>query len=224
MSRRLVLTKDQFEVHTGDINYEVPLPKSDCQVDYSVMADGVVSLYAGFDGKVVPIEHGSKFHGVLLIRDAECLFLKTQDKATIVAIQVYHTERRLTEVNDGKPLAVHVATPPTINVQEMAMRILGQRLEGEAGDIELTPEELAEMYPEDVDTEFGPGFVQLQDDEELYDALKARETNPRKGQERGDQGEGGKGGAPQAERDGPKKGGKPKKSAAPPPEDDSADE
>lgn len=215
MARRLIISKDQFDVKTGETYYEVPLPTGDCQVDYTILADGEVSLYAGFQGKVVPIDHGVKLNGVLFIKDAEMLAIRTARKSIAVAIQVYHAERRLTDVNDGKPLAVHVPTPPTMNLQEMMMRMVGQKPEHQLADMELSPEEIQEQYPDDVDTEFGPGYVQLEEDEEIYDALKAREANLKKGKGGSDKGKRGEGGVAGDEQDGPEDRKKPEKPTAP---------
>lgn len=219
MARRLIISRDQFEVKTGETYYEVPLPAGDCQVDYTIMADGEVALYAGFEGKVVPIDHGTKLNGVLYIKDAEMLAIRTARKGIAVAIQVFHAERRLTDINDGKPLAVHVPTPPKMDLQQMMMRMVGQKPEHQLGDLELTPEEIQEQFPDDVDTEFGPGYVQLEEDEDIIDALRQRETNTKKGKGSADSGEEGKGSVVRGKQGGAKKREEPPKPPAPEAED-----
>lgn len=170
---------DQYQVYQGEESYEVPLPKGDLQLDYEVMADGPVSVYLGLAGKVLPVDHGSKVSGMLLVCDAELVIVKPVKKATMCAISVYSAPRKLIDYNDGKPHTVHLPVPPVVNLQEMAMRLVGAKLE--APDVDITPEELADMYPDDVDTEFGAGYVQLEEDEEIYDALSKREKDSKSG-------------------------------------------
>jgi len=67
----------------------------------------------------------------------------------------------------------------------------------ESGNYKIEGEDLEELFaglPDDVDTEFGPGFTQLEDDEEIVDAheryqARARENADRAREERGRGGE-----------------------------------
>lgn len=172
----LYIDAAEFEVKSGEAEYALELPSGDCQLDYRVFADGDVALYLSAGAKVVPLDVGTRLTGRVMVRDAKWLLVKPAKKSTQVAISVHHAARRLTEYNSGKPVAVFVPEPPKVDLKTMVSRILAER--GEAPpDIEFGPEDLADLMPDDVDTEFGTGFTQLEDDEDIADALRKREED-----------------------------------------------
>lgn len=192
MSLNGALKAEEFVCHNGSTEYQLAVEPGDCQLDYFILADGEVQLYIALGETVLPLAVGSTIRGRVLVKDARWLMVRTAKKSTIVAAQVFQNPRRLIDTNDRKPVAMHVPTNPPVDIRQMVDRILAQKLE-ERGQyqVEMTNEDLEDLYPEDVDTEFGPGHVQLEEDEDIYEELarrKAAKDAARKGRK-------GKGGA-----------------------------
>jgi len=181
----------EFVCHTGSTEYELAVEPGDCQIDYFILADTEVQLYVCLGDKVLPLAVGTNLRGRILVKDARWLLLKAPKKTAIVASQVFQSPRRLIDVNDRKPVAMHVPTAPPVDLRTMVDRILGQKLE-ERGQyqVEMTNEDLEDLYPEDVDTEFGPGHVQLEEDEDIYEELSRRKA-ARDAARKGSKGKGG---------------------------------
>jgi len=191
MSLNLELRPSEFVIQNGATEYQLAVEPGDCQIDYFVLADAEVQLYICCGEAVIPLAVGTSVRGHLLVKDAKWLMLKTQKKSTIIAARVFQAPRRLIDVNDRKPVAMHVPTAPPVDLRTMVDRIVGQRLE-ERGQyqVEITNEDLEDLYPEDVDTEFGPGHVQLEEDEDIYEEL-ARRKAARDAARKGSKGKGG---------------------------------
>lgn len=157
---------------TGDTEHELHIPRGDQAIEYAVYSDTESWLYLHCESVVIPLAHGLSYSGRVLVRDAKWLLLRVAKKSAVVAARVASEERRLRDTNSGKPVATHVPAPPPLDVLAMARRLVGQK-EDRGGEY-LTPEDLEEMFPDDVDTEFGPGHVQLEEDEDIEDAIQAR--------------------------------------------------
>jgi len=185
------LKAEEFVCHTGSTEYQLAVEPGDCQIDFYLLSDTEIQLYLSLGDKVLPIAVGTTVRGRLLVKDARWLMVKTGKKSAIIASQVFQNPRRLIDVNDRKPVAMHVPTAPPVDLRTMVDRIVGQRLE-ERGQyqVEITNEDLEDLYPEDVDTEFGPGHVQLEEDEDIYEELSRRKA-ARDAARKGSQGKGG---------------------------------
>lgn len=186
------LKAGEFVCHNGSTEYQLAVEQGDCQLDYFILADAEIQLYVSLGDTVLPLAVGTTLRGRILVKDAKWLMVRTAKKSTIIAAQVFQYRRRLIDENDRKPVAMHVPAAPPVDIRQMVDRLLAQKLE-ERGEyqVEMTAEDLEDMYPEDVDTEFGPGHVQLEEDEDIYEELarrKAAKDAARKGRE-------GKGGA-----------------------------
>jgi len=167
------LKAEEFVCHVGSTEYQLAVEPGDCQLDYFLLADGEVQLYISLGDTVLPLAVGSTIRGRVLVKDAKWLLVKTK-KTTLVAAQVFQAPRRLIDTNDRVPVAMHVPTAPPVDLRAMVDRLLAQKLE-ERGEyqVEMTNEDLEDLYPEDVDTEFGPGHVQLEEDDEIEEILHA---------------------------------------------------
>lgn len=161
-----------FEQLSGETEYELTIPRGDQAIEYAVYCDTEAWLYVHCESVVIPIAHGLSFSGRALVRDAKWLVLRVARKTAIVAVRVASEERRLSDKNSGKPVATHVPAPPALDVLAMARRLVGQRedvpLEG------FSAEDLEDLVPDDVDTEFGLGYTQLEEDEDIIDAVQAK--------------------------------------------------
>jgi len=183
----LTLSAEKFEFKSGADSYAIDLEDGDCQLDYLVLSDMQCAVYLGLGDKVLPIAVGTRVSGRLLVKDAHWLMVKPENPAAQVAIQVFHVARRVVDANDGKPVAVYVPTLPPVDLRAQVSRLVAQRLEEtDSYLIDRDPPEL----PDDLDEEFGPGSVQLEDDDEIEEHLNAlrkrkKDTSPSEGGEEG---------------------------------------
>jgi len=167
----LILAADKFEMFSGKKEYAIDLEDGDCQLDYLVLSDCPCAVYVACGDKVLPIAVGVRCQGRVLVRDAKWIMIKPEKVSACVAIQVYHARRRITDHNDGKPVAVYVPQLPPIDLRAQVNRLVAQRLE--ESDSYLIERDDPEL-PDDIDDEFGAGSTQLEEDEEIEEYLHAQ--------------------------------------------------
>lgn len=153
----------------GKEQYNVDLPDGDCQVDYSVCADGVVAAYVAAGSEVIPVAVGHLLRGRIRVR-ACCGFVVRADKSTVVGLEVYHSPITIDEKLDLTPVAI--AEPnQSIPLHMLIARGVREELSRRGGDdVEVDLEELD--YPEDVDEDFG--FGHMEPDEEMISKARGR--------------------------------------------------
>lgn len=184
MSRHVqVLRASDFDVKTGDKEYVIDLEDGDLQLDYLFYCDRPFQLYIGMGDKVIPLGAGFTMQGRLRIKDARWLMLKTEKTAQL-ACQVFAQTVAITERLDYTPLVVSIAPPPSVDMRAMVSRLVGQALEEThgRGKQEVEIDELVGDLPDDVDPEFGPGFMDLDEErtESYIHAVRERQRAPQK--------------------------------------------
>lgn len=171
--RNRVVDVDTFTLKKGREKYEVDLPDGHCQIDYELYSDGPLVLFVVAGKSVLPLDRGHRLCGRSRVRDMKSLLIRPDDKSQIVAIRVYHKELKVLEPLDDTPVEIVEPEGTSMSIYDMVGRIVGEHLvqQGVAEE-QVSIEELVEDLPGDVDAEFGPGFMEM--DEEYEKKRAAR--------------------------------------------------
>lgn len=178
-----VIHPELFSVVSGQSEYVIDVPDGDCQLDYWIMSDGWCTLYLSSDAHVMPLECGYSISGRCLVRGAKALIVKAAPTAA-VAIRVFHSEATVADPIDDKPIAVAIPEPQQIPLSELIGRVVADRVRAEVAaltgkepeDLEVDVDDLLEDLPPDIDEEFGPGHMEMDDDGPLFDELARGRT------------------------------------------------
>jgi len=179
-----VLKADRYAVHTGKHEYVVQLEPGDCQIDFDCRADDCIRLYLGLGNKTIPVGRGDHVHGRLFVEDAQWIMIRT-DKKTMVAACVTQVTRSIVSRHDPVPCAVIAPEAPVVDLRTMVSRLVGQQLEevNGPGAQEVDLSDIIEELPDDMDPEFGVGFMELDEDTALMFEDTRRFISKRKKEE-----------------------------------------
>lgn len=185
-----VLRAEDYDVKTGEKEYVIELQRGDVQIDYVFYADKIVHLYVGLGVKVIPFGSGFCVQGRLRIKDGQWIMIKTMKEA-LVACQVFVKEITISETLDMTPSMVNMVPPPVVDMRAMVDRLVAQKLEDTYGKgrLEVEVDELLDDMPDDVDKDFGVGFMDMDEEhtEQMIQKVRARnvkaKVSPKEGED-----------------------------------------
>lgn len=171
-------------VLTGETQHLIDLPDGDCQVDYDIRADGECKLYwiVADDGVLIPEALGAFLKGRRRVRHLKGMAVRCS-KSTRVGITVYHQQVQIVDPLNDEPVEIITPEMPPMSLAQMVGGLVAQELASRGvDDDQLDPEDIIEdmieSMPDDIDPEFGPGNMELDDEMENKVRKKEKKVRP----------------------------------------------
>lgn len=163
--RRKVIIPENITVHTGKTEYTVDLPDGDCQIRYEIKSDKSVSMFLVAGKKLIPFSNGDHITGTTNVARCNGILIKAP-KTAQVAFEIYHEQRTALDPINQKPVEVPIPEPVSVPLAELVGRVVADKLAEAGHGDRIDIEELIEDYPDDIDEEFGNGYMEMDDDME----------------------------------------------------------
>lgn len=174
MKRRNIIDPSSYSVNFGKKEYLADIPDGDQQIRYDIRADGEVEVYLGAGDLGIPIGNGRHITGTLRVYDARFIIMRCAETTRVAAsIRTAPITRR--EREDDTPVDISVPEPMQINLQAMVSRLVGEALAANNADTMIAVDDHIMGLPDDVDPEFGPGFMEMTEDEEIAMGVRAKQ-------------------------------------------------
>lgn len=173
----------QYTVASGKKTYYVDVPDGDCQVNVDCRSNSphTIYLHTSNDPKALPIVYASgnrETTGRFNVAGLVGISIETTEKA-VIAYKINHRERRMSDPINDYIVSLPVP-PPTVGLEELVSRAIAEKMEALTGETnpQIDLEELLEDEYPDVDSEFGPGAMEM--DEEFDQKFRSKAApNPK---------------------------------------------
>ena len=151
--------------------HEIDLPDGDVQMEYDIRSTGNVEMFLVAGEKLIPFDKGHKLRGIEKVRDVNGLVLRPEKKTQLIGVEIYLDTVTLGETGDDRPVEIAEPAPLTMSIHEMVGRVVGEAMSEATGVDKIDIGELVDDLPDDVDPEFGPGYMEMDED---YEALREK--------------------------------------------------
>lgn len=170
----------QYVTGHGKTDYFVDVPNGDCQVQIDVRSSKphTVYLHTSDDVAVAPVCYAQGTHTYATFNVAGLTHIRiAANKDAVVSYRVQHRLRKMADPINDEIVSLPVP-PPQIPLATLVSRAVGERLSELTGETnpQIDLEELIDDLPDDVDPEFGPGAMEM--DEEFTEKWSQRTKPP----------------------------------------------
>lgn len=159
----------QYTVASGKKTYFIDVPDGDCQVSIDCRSNQphTIYLHVSNDPKALPIVYASgnrQTDGRFNIAGLTGISIETAEKA-VIAYKINHRERRMSDPINDYIVSLPVP-PPTIGLEQLVSRAIAEKMEALTGETspQIDLEEILEDEYPDVDSEFGPGAMEMDEE------------------------------------------------------------
>lgn len=172
------IVASDWTYHVSAVAYD--LPGDTCEVDVSVLSEGPCVVSASFAGGTLPLGQGTSVAIRAALTGFSALHIAAGKNVKFAVMAA--VKDGIGEIVDLAPTAVQ-GKAKRLRLGETVSRMIEQRLQTlgiDQDDIDLVLDDGVDdpWSPEDEDDGFGPGFMELDEDDELVEPTEPEDLPP----------------------------------------------